>query len=451
MNGPWPPPQRPLLPAHAGELPPPIESAPPGPTPLEWGLLALDCLRRRKLWAVLAFGLTLAAAAAFQSRKVPEYRVETKILTQAQSLPATLRNVLDEMPTRSAWEIVHRRENLVAIIKQSKLLSDPALVKRLTARGRSGSGSAEVDPTEALVTILDRALVVLSSEGTLTIQLDWPNPRQAYDIVQAALQNFLEARRVQEIVAMDDVVAVLENRAAVIREEYDRTVEQARRRAPSTERATARATRPSAEAVRLKASLEAKQRAIRELDDFRMRRLAEVQSQLDQARNSFSDAHPTVIRLREDVAALTHESPQVAALRAEEVELRRQYAQISPDDLGHLGAVPAVPRNAEEDQGVREARQNYEQIVGRLNGVLVERDAARAAFKYRYNVIWPPQVPTEPVGGGWKKLLVVGILAGALLAVAVVVAPDLIAGRIVMRWQLERSLGIPVVGELGRK
>jgi hypothetical protein len=144
------------------------------------------------------------------------------------------------------------------------------------------------------------------------------------------------------------------------------------------------------------------------------------------------------------------------ALLEEESQAQRQYAerlaqegiQIS-EDLAR--PVIELGQRTEEDQAVREARQNYERIVGRLNETLVERDAARAAFKYRYNVIWPPQLPKEPVHWSPKTLFAAGGLAALALAVLATLIPDLLSGRILERWQVERTLDLPVLGELRRK
>jgi hypothetical protein len=105
----------------------------------------------------------------------------------------------------------------------------------------------------------------------------------------------------------------------------------------------------------------------------------------------------------------------------------------------------------EEDQRVRQAQVQYEQVAARANAAQAELEAARAAFKYRYSVIWPPQVPTEPVGPNAKKLFGLAIFASFVLALLAAAAPDLVAGRIVQRWQVERVLELPVLGEIRRR
>jgi uncharacterized protein involved in exopolysaccharide biosynthesis len=444
--------------------------SPAAPTATDWCVLALGGIRRRRLLALSVFVVVLAATALqyWRQSESPLYRVQARLLAQrAQALPSAVRPVFDDAPTRSAADIIHRREHLVAIVRQANLVSDPVVspapptgwIGRLLEMGRSRGDDSPADPVDKLVAVLHKHLLVTSVEGTITIQLDWPDPQQGHAIVQSALDNFLDARHAQEVGALEDVITVLEDRVAVLQQSYEEARARAVRRPVQAPRpALPRVRQPSEELVGLKAALDSKQRALQDLDEFRRRRLADLQAQLDQARSVLSEAHPTIVGLRQDVAALSQEPPQVRALREEEGELRRQLAQRLareginvPDDFSRSLVDVGGPVRLEEDQDVREARLQYENIVARLNGALVERDAARAAFKYRYSVIWPPQVPTEPIHASPKKLFVIGGFAALVLALLAAVLPDLVRGRIVERWQVERSLGLPVVGEIRRR
>jgi uncharacterized protein involved in exopolysaccharide biosynthesis len=105
----------------------------------------------------------------------------------------------------------------------------------------------------------------------------------------------------------------------------------------------------------------------------------------------------------------------------------------------------------EEDERVRDARFQYQLIVERVNAAQLELDAVRAAFKYRYNVVWPPQIPKSPISPNPVKILGVGFLAVLLFAMLLAALPDLTTGRIVERWQVERGLGITVLAEIEKK
>lgn len=422
-----------------------------GPTLVDWGLLVLRSVRRRPLLAAAVFFLAIDASVVYYRLKVPTYHVETKILAQRQqTLPSIVRpTVGDDVPTRLAWEIVHQRENLIALIEEAKLSPD-----------------AKGEQLNALVLRVDRALDVTTAEGTVTIAIDWPNPQQAYQLVEGALQNFLEARHLREITAIDEVISILQGRVETLRQDVEKATQQAQR---DSARGVDGAARPlpraqlSEDLVRLKSILDAKERAIRDVEDFRQRRLADLQAQLDAQSAVYSNAHPNIIALRQDIEALARESPQIASLREQERELRQAYlARLAREVRSESPtARPAVagravrqgidPSMLDREERVREARGQYDRMIERVNAAQLDLDAARAAFKFRYNVIWPAQMPKDPVSPNPFKVFGLGAIASLLLALFAAAAPDLLAGRIVERWQVERTLGVPVIAVLRRK
>jgi uncharacterized protein involved in exopolysaccharide biosynthesis len=411
----------------------------------------------------------LGATVAYFVTKKPVYQVDTRILTQRQTGPSSVRGGYDDLPTRSAWELVHQRENLVEIVRAAKLLPEedaPRARPRANLSyylgvlaGREVAIATE-DPLDVLVAVLHKRLGVAVEDGTITISLIWPDPQQAYDVVQAALRNFLEARYVQEVRAADEVISVLQGRAAGLRAEYEAANDEAHRRAarklPRAPLPRARA--PSEELARLQANADAKLRALTDVEEFRRRRVSDLQAQLEQARNTLSDAHPKVVGLRKDIEVASRDTPQLETLREEEREARKAYlarlAKEQPSAPGGAVALPAIEVTSgtpEEEPRVRQLRMQAEQMSLRLSAAQLELDAARAAFKYRYNVIWPPQLPTEPVSPNPKKIFPAGILASIVLALLLAAAPDLVLGRICEPWQVDRVLRIPIVGRLHRR
>ena len=87
---------------------------------------------------------------------------------------------------------------------------------------------------------------------------------------------------------------------------------------------------------------------------------------------------------------------------------------------------------------MRSARFQYQQMVERVSAAQIDLDAARSAFKYRYHVVWPPEVPRKPVSPKAWKVFGLGSVASLLLALLVAAVPGLRSGRIEERWQVER-------------
>lgn len=438
-----------------------------GARPADWLMFALRAALRRKLLAGAVLIAGLAASGGYYAVKPPWYRVEAKVLAQrSQALPSVVRAAYEDMPARSAWELIHRRENLISLVRQTNLVErvnaapeHPSIVDRLRGLAHVGSSRRPSATVDALVSQLDHMLVVVAEEGTINLQLDWRDPQQAYDLVQAALQNFLEARHLQEVTAIEEVITVLQPRALKLRAELDEAMDEARRRPVRAPRPVIpRPKTASEELLRLQAALEAKRRAVQELDEFRRRRVAELQVQLDQARTQLSDAHPTVVRLRSDIETASKESHQMLTLRDEERKLAKEYSDRAAREgvaTASAGAAPTDPTfelspAAQEDERVREARLRFEQLTTRISQAQLDLDAARAGFKYRYNVIWPPQLPDAPVSPRAQKILGVGVIASLLLALFAAMLPDLLRGRIVEPWQVERALDLPVFGTVRR-
>jgi hypothetical protein len=97
---------------------------------------------------------------------------------------------------------------------------------------------------------------------------------------------------------------------------------------------------------------------------------------------------------------------------------------------------------------LQEAVRKYQEVEQRIDSANIELDITRTAFKYRYTVLTPAEVPNKP-----KKPVAMGIGLGALpvallLAMIIGTAVDLAKGRIVETWQIRRKLKMEVLGEL---
>ena len=437
-----------------------------GADPLDYVRFALGALRRRKFLAIGVFLACMAVVSGYFLIQTRLYRAETRILVQRQqSLPSFVRSSGGEdQPTRGAWETIHRRENLIELLRIAGLLEESQVAKPRTPTWLDGLLARDDDPVENLVKILDRRLHVEAGEVTVSISLEWPDPQEAYRIVDGALQNFLEARHVQEVTAIDEAIATLRGRAEVLRGELDQATDLARRggavsaaRIPRSPGGSA----TSSQLVRLQSMLEAKERAIGDVESFRRRRLSELQAQYESRRSVFASAHPDMVTLRQDIEALTQDSPQIIALRAEERPLRAEYEALLAQQRASLAAEPGgsgVPPSSvaaagsamplEQNERVREARSRFQEVMESVSRAQLDLDNARAAFRHRYKVIWPVQVPRRPVSPNPLKVFGIGGIASLLLAFLAATVLDATSGRVLEQWQIERGLRLPVIADL---
>jgi len=221
---------------------------------------------------------------------------------------------------------------------------------------------------------------------------------------------------------------------------------------------------PDPEVERLSAVLAAKQRLITDLDDSRLRNLADLQKLLAEQKARYTDRHPSVIGTQERIDALAQESPEVTARRKEAEDLQAEL-------LAHRGKpinrhverpLPAsiprleLPRRDEtEEPEVESARarlkfalEKYQDLRARADNATLQLEARRAAFKYRYTVVVPAELPKGPSAPNVPTVGTAAVIAGALLAAFAAVCADLRGGRIVEAWQVERALDLPVLAEL---
>ena len=206
--------------------------------------------------------------------------------------------------------------------------------------------------------------------------------------------------------------------------------------------------------VNLRVMLDAKRRALADLEDYRRKHLVELQTRLAEQRAVYSESHPSIIDLEQSIDSLKRDSPQVLALRQEETDLRQRLSRESDGaDDGTAGAlaIPAELFRSDrlgEDSAVeyqraqlRFAVQQYAHLRERIDAGRIDLDTARAAFKYRYSVVVPAQVPRGPIKPKALVVIMAALIAGLLLALFATTAADLRSGVVLETWQLQDLLG----------
>jgi hypothetical protein len=378
--------------------------------------------------------------------------------------------------------------------------------------GKLGRIPSEADKAEALVGTLEGVISVRldvdwQGEGTLTFAVDWPSPLMAYKLAVAAQQNFLESRHMSETENISEAISLMETRTEAVRSEIDALAlkidaataargeaaqataeekpEPAARRRPRTAvtapdtTAIMAAEASRAEAASVKAEWESKKAAIRELEDGRQRRLLELQGRLTEQRVTYSDSHPIVADTRRTIEMFSQPSSQVVQLRQEAATLEARYHELTgggPDGTssglalllqarptgGRSGSalerrsMAAAAAPSEDDDRpmeflraqLRMQMQSYDRLMERIDAARWELDAAEVAFKYRYTLIRPAQMPSAPSKPNITLVGIGGILAAFLFALLAAVIADFRRARILERWQVERMLDLPVLAEM---
>jgi uncharacterized protein involved in exopolysaccharide biosynthesis len=479
-------------------------------------------VRRHRLLVAAVF-VTIVGATVASFFVLPKtYHVETKALAQPNSA-LTVRGDGPgaESLTRVAADTVLRHENLLALIQETNLLeytrehrapvqrARDAIMKALHARQ-----DTDAEKLDALVGRLEKVLTVWTSDSgttaggsTVTIAIDWPDGPMACRLVDAAQRAFFDARYAREVTALGESIEILRRHTTSLQEDIDAAVSSiAKMSGPGEVRqpvstATAPAARPrwlsaprpippgappiTPALQQLQSQIDAKARAIQELEGLRRQRLSELQARLAEARTTYTENHPTITNLKEALAALSADSPQLVGLRQEEASLKAQYAQYDsggarPADPsvpamvwrvapatpagGAAGTPPQVPGDVlrlaidlreDRDPGMvyargqlRDAMDKYDALRTQIQTAQIDLETAQAAFKYRYTIVTPAHLPKAPVVPNVPLVTLTALMAGLLCGLLLAIVVDVRRGKLLERWQIERMLERPILGEI---
>jgi uncharacterized protein involved in exopolysaccharide biosynthesis len=464
-------------------------------------------VRRHRVMSFGAFFLVLGLGVALAVLLPRTYHAESRLLANNNELIRALGNprsaLRSEDPTRAARELIFAHENLVSLINQTNLMKNwdetrPVIVKLKDKVVRLFTGpQTEDERVDAMVGLLEKRLLVTTDQQTVTIAIDWPDAQMAYLLVDTAQQNFLETRHITEMTAISEALSILEMHASQLQKtvedglhELERVREVRRKGGVSPEappppaapiealpqNPIEKVAGPSAteqELAQVKYLLNSKKRALSDLEDFRTRRMTELTAQLQEQKVQYADQHPVVLDTMSRIDALKLDSPQMVQVKADIDGLEQEYRRKGGRDSDALVEPTNKPRAAprrptgqaptaelslaelSEDPVVDFARNNlrvasakYEDLLMRIDSARIEQDTARAAFKYRYSVVRPASVPKKAekpniplvLGAAFALAMLAALLAGALR--------DWSSGRLVEAWQVERSLGLPVLSQV---
>jgi uncharacterized protein involved in exopolysaccharide biosynthesis len=472
----------------------------------ELGGFALRAAQRHRSLALVTFLTVAILGLALSATLPPTYTATVKFLAQRSStiraLAGEAQQLSDDNPTRNVTTMIMRRDNLVALAKDARLAErfsqsrPPALRLKDRVMGKIFGKPSPDDLLLGLVYTLEQKLTVevLPDEATIVITVEWSNPQIAFDLITLVQKNFQEARYDADVAAINDSIVVLDDHskqeAATVDsalQEYEKIiVDRASRPKPSALITQARVVtimRPGSTVPTtfvpspdLMTALEQKRAEIKTLQEAQEHSLEGVRQQLMQAQLTLTAMHPSVIALQQQVDAMSQPTPDLVRARAEERDL---MAQIAPPAEGtaavHEAARPfarpategdaeappalALPLESSLDRDgplrlaeskLTSAINSYQNAMSRIDAAKVELDITRAAYKHRYTVVTPAELPRKPKKPTGLLVGLGSVVGGALLAILLAVASDLAGGLILETWQIRRKLKLEVLAELDR-
>ena len=470
---------------------PPEPGRPTDPDPgalVDWGRVrarvgfALRAVRRRPVVATACF-LAIAALGPVSLLVTPRtWRVEATLaaahdpVVSTAADPVLLRALTGEEPASSAHDAILRRDRLAQIVQETGLLeralagrSPLARVRDAVVEAVAGRPRTREERLGDLVDALQRRLTVAvpgnepgapagAPHDRIQLALEWSDPAAARSVLEAAARGFVEGQRAREEAAGRDVERVLEDRAADVRREIEakvtriQSLEAAMLRGNPALSRTYRAPHgrvpQELELTQLRITLESRKAALADLERLRQARAEELRAELSRERTAYGEQHPVLARTRENLARAEAPSAEATALRAEIAGLEQEFARASER---------AARLVDDEDPALELERAELRVLLGRsatlrerVEAARVESAVARAGFDRRYAFAVPPTIPRQPVRPIPALSVAAGLLGGVLLALFVAATLDLRSGTVLEAWQLERGLGLRVLGELER-
>lgn len=484
---------------------------------LGWCLLFLGFIKKRKWIPVVSTGAALVLAIVALQVLPRTYESEMTMQAKKSEYlsPDQAGRLIDDaevvLHRRVTLINMVQRTNLVSEWRKRR---EPIFRLKDRIYAEVFGPTSDKDLQSMLGSMLHDALTVTTEGDTVTVTVAWRDPEIAFELVSAAQQAFLEERHVQEVALLSESMGILENHAAKLEREIKDEIEKAQAVVQEKNDALKAKTEKSAAetAEKLKvagpaagprpmplvpepqvnerdverlAALETlianKRQELNGVTAASRATLGDLQAKLAQARAIYKDAHPVIADLRQRIQVASADPPMAARLRSElnaleDEQASLQYKTNSNPFLAaktgggragvtRLGAsVLEGLKKVEEyqlaDPDIEYARsqigfamRKYQDTQLMIDQARIKLDTAQAAFQHRYRVVTPAEVPNKPTKPQPGKVIAGALISGLVLGLFIALALEMRRGLIYEPWQVETSLGLPVVAniELGSK
>jgi uncharacterized protein involved in exopolysaccharide biosynthesis len=208
-------------------------------------------------------------------------------------------------------------------------------------------------------------------------------------------------------------------------------------------------------------------------------RVLALQRELAQARTLYTDKHPEVQRLEEELSAAragaAADKQRPTSDRVAQLQLDPAYRQLAADremtrlrvrdlqraesdirrQIGlYQARVEAAPRVEQQLTSVERdyelEKQQYSKLSEKLNAATMSEQLERSRRSEQFTVLYGANLPTEPTEPVPWRVMVVSILAGICLGGAASFAREYLDRSVHDVRDLKEEFDLPVLGEVGR-
>ncbi len=204
-----------------------------------------------------------------------------------------------------------------------------------------------------------------------------------------------------------------------------------------------------------------------------------LQRELAAARTIYTDKHPEVQRLEDELKAARAEAAadrqRPAADRLAQLQLDPAFRQLTADrEMARLriremergesdlrqqialyqSRVEAAPRVEEELAGVQRdsdlEKQQYSRLSEKLHAATMAESVERDRRGEEFTVLYPASLPSEPIKPIPWRVMLISVVAGVCLGCGATFAREYLDRSIHDVRDLKDELGLPVLGEVAR-
>lgn len=447
---------------------------------------------RRKLVAASTF-LATVVLTVFAALWMPRtYRVEARILTNNTDLEEIVnptRFQSNESMTKNVVERFLARENMLGLVVDAELEKAWDAQRGVIGRAKDSvrvallGPIAKKDKEEALYEIAKRKVHLFLEGDIVVCRAEWTDPKTTLKLAQVCEKRFLAMQRERELSQKRESVALLERNVEASQKDLDASytalektiqgkgasvaqLKAVRQRRASTGGNGGGASKgESAEIQRLREVRDEKKAIIGDIERNHRATVVQASGALVKLRETLGPDHPDLRQAARVVEEESRPPPELLKLKSEVAQIDAQIDRLAsrgqaPKErstiVEEVVAVPEGPKDIKDDPEVERqmttitvAEQAHWELLDRLATAKIEVQTAEAAFAYRYVTVYPPLLPKKAVSPNVGALVGGGVMAALVLAFLLSIAADVLAMRIMETWQIERFLGVPVLGEIG--
>lgn len=439
---------------------------------------SINAARRRTLLSigVLLLGGGLTAAAVKLAPRTYQSTGEVLVVSAQEEQPGGWMN--ENRRQQLEWEKqVRSRETIDGVIRDAQLVEKwdstrqphRVLFDQINAKMGDRPPTAE-QKFGAIEGMLENQLRLNIDQSTVSIQCEWSDPEASRDIVQAALSRFIDKRYQTEVGTFLTRIKPLEDQLEAARltlERIDPSLappKEAPTEATPAEQLVEVRKQPSPEAIeagqKLPAARERQAAAaakLGELEAARQGRIAHLKQEKAARAATLGSSHPEMIAIdfqlkdaEKDTSDLIDARAKKAAADAEVADLSSKAGVVIPKVTRSTAPSLAPTKKVDEltMQKITAAREEYNRKKDALDNENLKLRVAEAAFKSKYQITRPPEVPMAPKKPVSLMVGLGGALATILLMLALATLRDRSVGIFFEAKQVRDRLRLPVLGDI---